>query len=429
MALGEDRVLPFSNFWACRSKNGEPVYSLLLTAGIVEISILLGDLNTIAPLLTMFFLITYGMINMTVFIEKSVGITSFRPSFKIPSIVPLIGGIWCFVVMFLINSVFAAIALVIITIVYIIQIKRELSAPWGDVRAAIFNAIAEWAAKTAALMPQTAKTWKPNLLIPVENPKNWLSIIGFIKDITFPKGSARLFSVKLNSPDEHQNPTSTEVTRDELLLQLNQLVESIQKEGIFTSTTVIEANNFLEVFNIITQVTKGMYFSPNIIFLTMSSDPLKSNTLDKMIDISMKTQLGIIILWLHPKTGFGRREKVNLWLRDKSPNQNLAILMTLEIQREWGEVALIRVTDSEDKAEQERQDLKRIVEEGRMPTRTELIVLVGTFEDAINHAPLADINVFGMSDQMKSNSLYKIAGMMGTTCLFAMDSGSECILS
>jgi hypothetical protein len=428
MALGEDRILPFYNLLAYRSKNGEPVYSLLLTGIIVEVSILLGDLNTIAPLLTMFFLITYGMINMTVFIEQSVGITSFRPSFKVPSIIPLIGGIWCFIVMFLINPVFAAIALVIILIVYIIQIKRELSAPWGDVRAAIFITITEWATKTAALMPQSAKIWKPNLLIPVENPKNWLSIIGFIRDLSFPKGSVRLFSVKVNS-DSADESNNSAVSKEELNTQLNALIEGIRKEGIFTSTLVIEAENFLKVFHVITQVTKGMYFSPNIIFLTMSSDPAKTSQLDEMIHISEKTGLGILILGLHPKTGFGRRAKVNLWLRDKSPNQNLAILIALEIQREWGEVALIRVTDSEEKVEEETLNLKQIIEEGRMPTRTELVVLVGSFNEAIKCAPLADINIFGMSDQMSSDSLYKLTTLMDTTCLFAMGSGSESILS
>lgn len=431
MALGEDRVLPLSRFWSFRSKNGEPVYSLLLTAVIVWVSILLGDLNTIAPLLTMFFLITYGMINIAVFIEKSLGITSFRPSFNIPQIIPFIGGLWCFLIMFLINPVFATVAIVIIGIVYIIQIKRELSAPWGDVRAAIFNAIAEWAAKTAATLPQTAKTWKPNLLIPVENPKMWTSIIGFVKDIVYPKGSIRVFSVKLvdQCNDQVLNNGVQCLSKDEIHEQLDELTSSIKKEGIFTSTTVIEGSNFLEVINIITQVTRGMHLSPNIIFLTMSSDRSKASNLNQMVELSKHSRLGIIILGLHPKTGFGRREKVNLWLRDKSPNQNLAILMAVEIQRQWGDVRLVRVTNSEEKIEEEKEDLKRIVEEGRMPTRTELVVLVGSFKDATQKAPIADLNIFGMSEMMQVDDLHNIVNMMDTSCLFAMDSGNENILS
>ncbi|RKY54606.1 MAG: hypothetical protein DRP89_04780, partial [Candidatus Neomarinimicrobiota bacterium] len=105
MALGQDKVLPFYKIFAKKSKRGDPRYSILFTAIIIEISLLLGDLNTIAPLLTMFFLITYGTLNIAVAIEKGIGIPSFRPTFKIPLIVPIVGGFWSFVVMFLINPI------------------------------------------------------------------------------------------------------------------------------------------------------------------------------------------------------------------------------------------------------------------------------------------------------------------------------------
>ncbi|MGD9581770.1 MAG: amino acid permease [Vampirovibrionia bacterium] len=428
MALGEDRVLPFSRIWSERSKNGEPHYSLLFTVIIIAISIFFGDLNTIAPLLTMFFLITYGMINIAVFIEKSIGITSFRPSFNIPLIIPFIGGIWCFITMFLINYIFASIALLIIVVVYIIQIKRGLLTPWGDVRGALFNAIAEWAAKTAQKMPHTAKAWKPNLLIPIEKPKTWISIISLIKDIAFPKGSLRLFSIKLVDQKSIEDAISDN-SKEELEKDLNELAATVKKEGIFTSTTVVESSNFMEGLNTIIQFSKGMYFFPNIIFLTMSSDSSKGDKLQQMIKISAKEKLGIIVLGLHPKSGFGRREVVNLWLRDKSPNQNLATLMAVELQREWGAVRLVRITETECNIEKERQDLERIVEEGRMPTRTELVVLCGKFNEVAKQAPLADINIFGMSENMSQESMHNIVEMMETSCLFAMDSGNECILS
>lgn len=432
MALGEDRILPMSKIWAYKSKIGEPIYSLILTAVIVEASILLADLNTIAPLLTMFFLITYGMINIAVFIEKSIGITSFRPSFNIPVIIPLVGGIWCFVVMFLVNPLFATISLVIIMAVYIIQIKRGLSTPWGDVRAALFNAIAEWAAKTSSKMPQTAKSWKPDFIVPIENPKTWASIMSFIKEIAFPRGSLRVFSFKINGEEEinlDKDNLNGTLTKEELKNQLEDLVSNVRKEGIFVSTAVIQANEFLKGLDIAIQVTKGMYFPPNIIFLTMSPDQNKSIRLAEMIKISSKEELGIIILGLHPKNAFGAKEKVNLWLRDKSPNQNLSTLMAVEIAQQWGSVRLIRVTDKECNKEKELKDLQRIVEEGRMPTRTELTIICGSFKEALKKAPSADINIFGMSDKISTNVMHSIVEDMDTSCLFAMDSGNECILS
>jgi hypothetical protein len=164
---------------------------------LVESSLLFGSLDSIAALLTMFFLVTYGTINAAVFIEKATGIPSFRPSFNITLAVPLVGALWCGSIMFLINPVYAAVAMVVIPFIYMVQVKRGLRTPWGDVRSALFNAIAEWAAKTSSRMPQHAKSWKPHLMIPVETPAYWTSFIAFIRDVIFPGGTLRVFSVKI----------------------------------------------------------------------------------------------------------------------------------------------------------------------------------------------------------------------------------------
>ena len=51
---------------------------------LVVLSLLFRDLNAIAPFITMFYLITYAMINAVVLIEQSMGLVSFRPLLKIP---------------------------------------------------------------------------------------------------------------------------------------------------------------------------------------------------------------------------------------------------------------------------------------------------------------------------------------------------------
>ena len=111
------------------------------------------------------------------------------PSFDIPLIIPLVGSLWCGVIMFLINPIFAAAAIVIIPLIYGIQVKRDLRAPWGDVRSALFDSIAQWAVKTSARMPRHAKSWKPDIMIPVEDPAYWSSLMAFVRDIVFPRGN------------------------------------------------------------------------------------------------------------------------------------------------------------------------------------------------------------------------------------------------
>ena len=78
--------------------------AVLVTTVIAITIIWMGDLNFVAPIITMFFLNTYGMINLVAGIEKLVGNPSFRPTFKIPWAVSMLGAVGCYGAMFLINT-------------------------------------------------------------------------------------------------------------------------------------------------------------------------------------------------------------------------------------------------------------------------------------------------------------------------------------
>ena len=446
MALGQDRVVPFAKILARKSKNGEPRYAILFTGIVIEVSLVLGELNTIAPLLTMFFLITYGVINLAVLIEKGIGIPSFRPSFNIPLIVPLVGGLWCLITMFLINPKFAAVSIVFILAVYGIQVKRRLTVRWGDVRSGLFNAIAEWAAKISIRMPQHAKSWKPNLMIPIENPKSWTHLMEFIKDIISPSGTLRLFTIKVIEEGleyrinqmvsmvfKKNDPIKSiknEETADELEGQLDELVMPVKAEGTFIVAMVIDARNFLEGISVITQVLKGMFFPPNIIFLTMSNDPSKDKRLEEMIAISIREKLGIVILALHSKMVFGKKEKVNIWLRLQSPNIDLALLMALQLKHNWdSDIRVLSVVDKEEDQGKAESTLRKIADRGRMPAETEVLVFVGKFEETTAKAPGADLNIFGISNEPDCGSMHEIVTLIDTSCLFVKDSGEESIFA
>jgi len=446
MALGQDKVLPFYKTFAQKSKKGDPRYSILFTAIIIEVSLLLGDLNTIAPLLTMFFLITYGTLNIAVAIEKGIGIPSFRPTFKIPLIVPIVGGFWSFVVMFLINPIFASIAIVLILMFYVVQMKRGLRAPWGDVRSGLFNAIAEWGAKTSARMPKHAKTWKPNLMIPIEDPKGWGHLMEFIGDIVFPRGTLRLFSIKiveqgvqnkisdlaarLFKRETSYRPSQIERSVDDLEKELNELSNPIKKKGIFTANTVIECQNFIEGISIITQTMRGMFFPPNTIFLTMSADPKKDKRLEEMIAVAIREKLGVCVLLHHPKGAFGKNKEINIWLRLGSPNKDLAILTALQVQRNWnGHIRLLSAVKNKDEKQKATIILNRIADRARIPSKSEISVITGDFKEILQNSPSADLNVFGVSDDFNCNFMRELSTLSGISCVFVRDSGEESILA
>ena len=155
LALAEKGILPKSKDLAKTSKKGEPINSMLITAIIVFIGISLRDLNTIAPILTMFFMITYAMVNIVVLVEQSLSLPSYRPTLKVPLIVPALGAFGSIAIMFVINVIVALTSLILIFLFYFYLVNLKLKSEAGDSRSGLFTALAEWATKKSSnLSPQ-----------------------------------------------------------------------------------------------------------------------------------------------------------------------------------------------------------------------------------------------------------------------------------
>ena len=64
-----------------------------------------------------------------------------------------------------------------------------------------------------------------------------------------------------------------------------------------------------------------------LLFLTLSGDDRKDDTIRALITHAAKHHMGTTILVQHPRMAFGMQKDVSLWLRDKSPNWHLAMLI------------------------------------------------------------------------------------------------------
>ncbi|MEM8862495.1 MAG: amino acid permease, partial [Chloroflexota bacterium] len=111
-AIGKDRMVPT---WTASNLGHptEPRMAVLITGAIALIVIWMGDLNAVAPVISMFFLNTYGITNLAAGIEKLVDNPSYRPRFNIPWYWSMLGALGCYGTMFLISPTATVIAIVI----------------------------------------------------------------------------------------------------------------------------------------------------------------------------------------------------------------------------------------------------------------------------------------------------------------------------
>ena len=71
---------------------------------IAEAGILIGELDVIARVVSMFYLTAYGFINISYFLESWAN-PDFQPTFKIKRWIGLLGFIACFTVMFKLDMI------------------------------------------------------------------------------------------------------------------------------------------------------------------------------------------------------------------------------------------------------------------------------------------------------------------------------------
>ena len=259
-ALAEHKTVPFHKKLAVKTASNEPRNAIIVTGIFIELALLTGNLDALASLITMFFLITYGMLNLVVFIQQSMKIISFRPTFKVHRLIPFVGALACLFMMFLINPTFSVVALLTIIMTYVWLVRRELEADWGDIRGGIFMTLAERMTRIAEKFPQHQISWKPDLLVPIEDPKLWAGSLLFIKDIISPAGSMFAFTVENNPEDKEESRNA-----------LYELLTPLQEQNLIINGIVLEDKSFLHGASLVVQTLRGGAFRPNLLFLTLDT--------------------------------------------------------------------------------------------------------------------------------------------------------------
>ena len=192
-ALADSKILLRNNALSSVDEKGEPRNALYITSLLVLFSLLLRDLNAIAPLLTMFFLITYAMINFVVLVEQGLSQVSFRPTFKVPIIVPLLGAAGCLFAMFIINATVSFISVGLVFAAYILLMQKKFTTSEGDARSGLFNAVAEWSAKIVNKLPDAKeRSWQPNTIVPAHRVADVVRSYKILFSLAQPKGSIKI---------------------------------------------------------------------------------------------------------------------------------------------------------------------------------------------------------------------------------------------
>ncbi|MCK5422781.1 MAG: amino acid permease, partial [Deltaproteobacteria bacterium] len=165
-SLASDRIFPFLlPFAKGFGPTGNPRWGVILSAGIAFTTIGLGNLNLVASVVTMFFLISYGLLNYATFYEARSASPSFRPRFRWFDLrLSLLGFLACLGVMLAIDVAAGVVAVSVLFAIYQYIQRTAGPARWADSSRSYHLQRVREHLLSAAEEQEHPRDWRPQLL-------------------------------------------------------------------------------------------------------------------------------------------------------------------------------------------------------------------------------------------------------------------------
>ncbi|MAO65575.1 MAG: Na-K-Cl cotransporter [Balneola sp.] len=402
-ALARDKVLPRWLSWLGKGEGEEdtPRLGTVLTLGIALTAVYFGNLNLIAPILTMFFLTTYGMLNITAGIERLLKSPSFRPEFKVHWSFSLLGAAGCIAVMFLINTFATIIAFIFVVLIFLWLEGRELQSAWGDVRRGVWMAITRTGLFNLSAQEE-AKTWRPNPLVLSGAPTKRWHLIDFALSLTHNRGLMTVATVL----------TSKNISTPQINKMEKNIREFLAKRSVQALVRVTTAENAFEGSERLVRAYGLGALVPNTIILGDSENEEIRDQYCKMIKDFYEMSRNVMIVHDDKEKGFGDKKYIDVWWGGLKGNGGLMMMVAylLNSSRAWwdAEVRLKMVVDSEKAAEDAHNNLTNLIEKARTGATPEIIVSNGRSFNTILHESSsdADLILLGMAKPDENFTAY-----------------------
>ncbi len=402
-AISLDRVIPLPrlNRWLSRLKktNGEPVNASLITCIIAFFFVLMGDVNAVAEVISMFFMVTYGSICLISLFENFASNPGYRPSFNSRWYISLLGTVMCIALMFKINTAYAISAIVLMIIIYLVLSSYQKK---GDM-ASIFSGVIFQISRNLQVFLQKRKgnaddSWRPSVVAISKDSFDRFATFDLLRWISHRIG----FGTYIHHIDGYLSSETRQLGKDDhaRLVKMAQISDS----SVFVDTmvnptykaTIYQA---LQLPGISGQENNMMLLEFNKNQEEGCKEIVENLGLAKAVDYD------ICILSSSDKD-FGFNNEIHIWITSSDyQNANLMIYIAYIIlgHPDWskgGQIKLFAVYPEEDMKEQ-KSKLLELISTGRLPISANNIEIIPKSEGVTNKEVInersrdADLTVVG----------------------------------
>lgn len=361
-ALASDRIVP-RVFTRGYGPNQEPALGTVATFLLAEVGILLGSLDVVAPVLTMFFLATYGVMNLACGLERWAASPSFRPTFVVPAWVSLGGAIACFYAMSLINMPAMVVALLLSGAIYVYAQRRLLGTTYGDARHGIWSALVRSALIRLRDVEFHPLNWRPNLVILGGDHERRPYLLELGSAIVQDRGLVTYYHLLAGDVEQkaEQRP------------QVQQLLDAEVARtfpNVFCRVDVVD-----DLYRGIVSVAQsyGMgSFEANTVLLGWPNraDSALQERYGRMLRDLANLGRSVLITAYDPTRKFGKRQQIDIWWGGLQSNGGLMLLLAYLITADnlWrnARVRIITVVRNERDRSPAKEKLSRLIRDARL---------------------------------------------------------------
>ncbi len=369
-AIANDLVVPR---WIASNMGSktEPRMAVLITGGIALFIIMLGDLDAVAPIISMFFLNTYGMVNLTSAIERLIDTPSYRPRFRIPWWVSLLGAIGCYGAMFLINTPATIFAIVVSYGFFLYLQRRSIQATWGDARSGVWFALSRWSLLNLEKTRWTARNWRPNIIVFTGQPHNRKQLVEVADWLSLGRGLVTFFQLLIGDARDKSTSTMRETARTHIRDFIAQ-----NNMSAFAEAEIVP--DFRTGATILVQAHGIGGITANSVLLgwsrTAEGREMQMNLMRDLASLHKST----LFLNYDNVRRYGTRSRLDVWWQGRGDNEDLMLLLAYIIERHptWhnAQVRLIRVIDNVDGVPDTTEHMNNLLKAVRVDAKAVVMV-------------------------------------------------------
>ena len=327
-AMSLDKVTP-KLFGKGVGKSNEPRNALLFSFVIAEAGILIGELDLIAPIVSMFYLTAYGFINLTSALESWSG-SDFRPTFKIPRAVSWLGAFATFAVMFKLDMLAMFASFIVIGAIFLYLTRKQISLGFSDVWQGVWSEVVRTALSQISQKPLDKRSWRPNIILFSGSTERRPHLLEYGKRLVGKLGLLSNFDLV-----EDQSTDVVFVRREQPTEDGTE-----ENKGVFTRRYSCK-----DVYSGIERIAETYGFSglePNTILIgwaRYSKDPLRFS---RLIQRFQELDYSLLIMDYDQHVGFGKRKRIDIWWEGQGRHVSFALTISrfLNTSDEWQDATI-----------------------------------------------------------------------------------------